>query len=402
MNLIKILFVFLLVGFCVVLAEQNASGASGTSQEKKPHILLVHFARTWGGISQHVNKLYKALLDDEYKASILIATKSRLKAELDSQGLDYVACDPHSRDIFNIVKQICQEKKIDLIHFNWPPTLAYTAAAIKRHIRVQTIFTHHGPWVLPTRYLKCFDYVSGVNKSVVEQMQEKNRRKKLKVKKIIITPPAFDDVKFTSFKPQYSKSDFFEKYLGITLMKCPTLCMVANLSECKDHQFLFAALHKLIYEFKQPVQMMLAGEGALKNELQNLSKALRLQDFVHFLGFTKDIPELLYHSDIKVLSSQFESFGVALVEAALMKKPIIISQQIGAADLLILHEKTGLLYKHKNVDDLALSIKRLIDEPLFAEKLGRNACNHIRTNFSSTSIISKIKNFYDDVHNKRS
>ena len=140
-------------------------------------------------------------------------------------------------------------------------------------------------------------------------------------------------VKFLNFNPTESKVDFFRKNFNVYIDNHPVICMIANLFKYKNHELLLNAIANLIHKDKILVEIFLAGdEGDVSQaSLQQLASNLKISKHVHFLGFTKLIPELLYYSDIKVLCSKKEAFGIVLMEAALMKKPIILSRSADMA-----------------------------------------------------------------------
>jgi glycosyltransferase involved in cell wall biosynthesis len=84
-----------------------------------------------------------------------------------------------------------------------------------------------------------------------------------------------------------------------------------------------------------------------------------------------------------------------------MKKPIIISDHIAAANYIIFDKKTGLLFKDNDPIDLALKIKYLIDHKESASTLGLEACNFVKEHFSSTAMIDRIKNVYVEIFNRK-
>ena len=61
-------------------------------------------------------------------------------------------------------------------------------------------------------------------------------------------------------------------------------------------------------------KLLIAGTGPLKDELINLSKNLKIHSQVNFLGYVEDIEMLMSNSDILVLTSNSEAFGMVLVE----------------------------------------------------------------------------------------
>jgi len=139
---------------------------------------------------------------------------------------------------------------------------------------------------------------------------------------------------------------------------------------------------------------MLAGRGERMQEMQQLAIDNGLQNQVHFLGFTRQTPELLYHSDIKVLSSDQEGLPIVLMEASLMKKPII-GTAIPGIQGIILDHKTGLLFEKNNYIDLAEKISCFIANSAYAKMLGENAYLYARENYMMPILEQKILAFFD-------
>jgi glycosyltransferase involved in cell wall biosynthesis len=174
--------------------------------------------------------------------------------------------------------------------------------------------------------------------------------------------------------------------------------MAASLTPYKNHECLIYAFHNLVHTLKTPAHLMIIGVGRLQEKIEKLINTLNLQENVHLLGFSKEVPAIYYHSDIKVLSSSGESFGAVIVEAALLKKPIIVSDQIAAANYIIFDRQTGLLFKNNDPQDLALQIKTLIGNKELRDALGLAAYELVRKNFTSDSLIANILHMYSDVY----
>jgi glycosyltransferase involved in cell wall biosynthesis len=94
-----------------------------------------------------------------------------------------------------------------------------------------------------------------------------------------------------------------------------------------------------------------------------------------------------------VLSSRNEASPLVYREAGLMRKPAIGATETGA-QAIILNEKTGLLFKNNDAQDLANQIERLLDNPEWARELGNNAYQHIIKNFLPEAIFEKYKELY--------
>ena len=133
------------------------------------------------------------------------------------------------------------------------------------------------------------------------------------------------------------------------------ILMVGRFSYQKDQATVIQAM-KLIPE---NVELWLAGYGETQEKLESLIHELDLSHRVHLLGMRTDVPSLLKASDIVVQSSHIEGFGLAAVEAMAAGIPVIASNVNGLAQVV---EGSGLLFEHKNAEDLAYQVNRLLTD----------------------------------------
>jgi len=136
---------------------------------------------------------------------------------------------------------------------------------------------------------------------------------------------------------------------------------VASLNSNKDHATLLRAF--AVLQSKLPhVELVIGGEGREKNALINLARELRILKSVFFLGsLDRDaVIREMWDADAFVLSSQYETFGVVLVEALASGKPVVATACGGPE--CIVNENNGLLVPPKSVDKLAAAMETLVIE----------------------------------------
>ncbi|MEK4491520.1 glycosyltransferase family 4 protein [Paenibacillus sp. FSL L8-0493] len=132
------------------------------------------------------------------------------------------------------------------------------------------------------------------------------------------------------------------------------LC-VAELNANKNQKQLIQALHHL-GDQASDIHLAFAGTGPFEQTLVELATRLGVRDQVHFLGFRRDIPDLLQACDVAALVSYREGLPRAIMEAMAAGKPVIGTHIRGIRDL-IEHESTGMLVP---VDDIAATAKALV------------------------------------------
>lgn len=105
-----------------------------------------------------------------------------------------------------------------------------------------------------------------------------------------------------------------------------------------------------------------AGDGAMRQQLEHEATELHVQERVRFLGFVNQsaLPPIYCSSDLMVLPSEYEPFGVVVNEAMLCGCPVIVSDHIGARFDLVRENETGFVYPAGDVEALAAVLIRAL------------------------------------------
>ena len=394
-------FLYKIIKFLFYFEDNTNSDNNFIFNKNGKKILIINSALDFGGAEIHTIIQYKKLLKNGYDAKILIPKHSKLEKRLKILKLSYYAYtkiiiqkNTIQPGLYYAIKKICKKDKIQIIHCNiHRETLA--AKKVAKKFPVKVILTRHSPQNVKFKYLKNLDGFIGVNPEIAKIGDNKN----LNIKRVEFIPPLYEEEKFLNFTPKENKKDFFKNNFNIEIKNIPIISMIANMPKNinhKNHPMLLKAIHKLIHEKKLIVEIMLAGEGPLENYLKGLAKFLKIENYTHFLGFSDKIPELLYHSDIKVLTSKEEGLPIVLFESALLKKSLIGGKGTNLTNV-IKHEQTGLLFEQDNVDDLVKQIERLLKDIHLRKKLGENACNFVKKHFLAETSFYKYENFYDKI-----
>ncbi len=125
------------------------------------------------------------------------------------------------------------------------------------------------------------------------------------------------------------------------------------------------------------VRFVFAGQGGELARLQAMSRELKIDDRVHFLGHVQDVPALLAASDLFCYPSLADGLPNAVVEAMAMGLPVIASA-VGGVPELIADGENGLLVTPQDVRQLTRSIARLLDDEALAARLGARAATSVR------------------------
>jgi len=144
------------------------------------------------------------------------------------------------------------------------------------------------------------------------------------------------------------------------------------------------------------LQVLIAGDGPLRSDLEALAGRRGVAERVRFLGYSADAPALYRALDCFVLSSLWEGLPLVLLEAAAAGIPIVASFVPGSDEVLEA-ERTGLFFARADAGDLAAQLRRVHDEPELARRLAAQARTTIPLRFSLEKMLEKTARVYDNV-----
>ena len=130
------------------------------------------------------------------------------------------------------------------------------------------------------------------------------------------------------------------------------IIMVARFDDAKDHRTVIKAMHKLPQKFK----LILVGAGPLMNECKEFVYKNQLSERVIFLGFRRDVAELIKSSFVTVISSFWEGFGLVAIESMAAGVPVVASNVPGLREVV---EGASILFRQGDEQSLVSEIRIL-------------------------------------------
>ncbi|MDP3312663.1 N-acetyl-alpha-D-glucosaminyl L-malate synthase BshA [Lutibacter sp.] len=146
---------------------------------------------------------------------------------------------------------------------------------------------------------------------------------------------------------------------------------------------------------KIPAKLLLVGEGPDKENIEGLAKDLDIFDKILFLGNSNDVNKLLCYSDLFLLPSETESFGLAALEAMAARTPVISTNAGGLPEVNV-QGVTGFLSDVGNIDEMAQNSLFILEDEERLQNFKTNALNQAK-NFSLQNILPSYKNVYRNV-----
>lgn len=168
------------------------------------------------------------------------------------------------------------------------------------------------------------------------------------------------------------------------------LGMVANLTPVKNHQIVINCI-KRFHENNIKIHLLLAGDGPLRNELEQYVKSNALDNYVHFIGRRKDIPDILSGIDIFILASETEGLSNALLEAMAAARPVVATN-VGGNPEVVLNGQTGYLVRENDLYELYQAINKLVQSKSLRVKYGQAGFDRVKNEFSVDAMVNKYIN----------
>ncbi|WP_414542641.1 glycosyltransferase family 4 protein [Nostoc sp. CCY0012] len=166
----------------------------------------------------------------------------------------------------------------------------------------------------------------------------------------------------------------------------PIILYAARLADAKRPQDLLEAYRLLSSDGVQEPEpyLLFVGDGALRSQLESAAKATNWQS-IRFLGFRNqsELPAFYNLCDVFVLPSSFEPWGLVVNEVMNAAKPVIASDQVGAAVDLVKDGENGYIFPVGSVTELAEFLKRTLNNPDNARQMGERSLAMIQ-NWSFT------------------
>ncbi len=359
----------------------------------------------YGGAEHHILLLARNLNKEKYKIT-LICSKYKQLDEWCKQWMDHgfpvhrlKVAHKHDPRHGGQLKKILKKEKPDLLHIQlWNPgACRYAFGAVDKK-KTKVLATEHDPFPLSglknsfkKKCLKKTDFeiaVSNANRKMLLKLYPQLKNKIVTVHNgIDLEEFRKPLIHFVNQQKLHIKQRIFNAKADDFV-----IISVAALHERKGLNYLIEAFAK-VAEKKEKVKLTIVGEGPERKKLEKLIKNLKLDDKVTLTGSQKEIAFLLGASDLFVLASIKEAFGLAILEAMEAGIPVIGSN-VGGIPEIIENNKTGLLVKAKDVESLKEKILQLMENKPLRQKLTYVASHHVKK-FDVGEMVKKTEKIYD-------
>ncbi len=168
---------------------------------------------------------------------------------------------------------------------------------------------------------------------------------------------------------------------------------VGRMEAPKGFPYFIQAIPRVLQRIPS-AHFVIAGDGELRSSLELEAQRVGVADRTHFIGFQRDIPNILAALDIFAQPSLWEGLPVSLIEALAAGKPIVASDIEGNREIVD-DGVTGVIVPPADSRALADALVDLALRPERAQHLGRNARHAAKERFSEERMVRQVLATYD-------
>jgi len=367
---------------------------------KGMRILYIHGGDQIGGAERELLTWLEFLDRKRFHPYMVCPVDGPLTIELDKLHIPYVSFSlPAWRKLSHVIWRpfailrlirIIQRWQIDVLHVNdywWAPLGVLAGCLTGRpcliHVRVE---------IEPRKISRYWLHKGSLIVPVSESIGNVIRRAGVSQKNIqvLLSGIARKDVK--SFSPSTETLAILKKVKGQ-----PVIGAVAHLFPRKGLEYLVEAMEPLKKAFPH-ILLVIVGTGDFQYERQLKTQVehLDLRENVLFAGFQKHPELFISQFDVFVLPSVSEGFGIVLLEAMALGKPIVASN-IGGISEIVQHSITGLLVKPADATELYQALLTLLNDPKKRAIMGDEGKKRIEEQFNLECMMEKLYGLYSEV-----
>lgn len=304
---------------------------------------------------------------------------------------------PYDLALANKMAEVIDMEKLDILHVHYAmphAVCAVLARNMAKH-KAKIVTTLHGTDITVLGIDKSLtkiirhgieesDAVTAVSRSLVEQTQSI-----IGVEKHIHPIHNFIDEK------EYHQRDteHLRSRYGVEENE-KIIIHISNFRKVKRVNDVLTAFKKI--EAAVPSRLFLVGDGPEYPEMHQLAADMGIDTKVKFLGKQANVADLLNISDLKLLLSEKESFGLVLLEAMACGVPCI-GTKVGGIPEVIRHGENGFLTELGDTDTVAQRAIQILSDDTLWKSFSNQAIRHVRTSFYSEKIVQQYENVFKQV-----
>lgn len=369
--------------------------------QEKINILYVNFSLNVGGIETLMLELSRRLDLSRYRPMVCVfEPNGKLEEEFLKSNIPVHIVRKRKGIDFTLpirLARLFKAEHADIVHTQNQSSWLYSVIAAKltgislvHTVHTSADYSGHNStrWTVLEKILAMFtDRITAVAESNMNYMVKKEHIQKERIQVIHngIDKDIYNkqiDIEAKKHELGFENSDFI-------------IGNVARFFPNKDQKTLIKAFD-IVSKKISTARLLMAGDGPLRTDMEQLVEHLGLRSKVIFLGNRRDVPELLKIFNVFVLPSLREGLPVSILEAMASGLPVIATDVDGNGEVVI-DTKTGFLIPPADPIALARAIVNIYEDEELAQKMGEEGRKNINNSFSFDIMIKKYEAVYANI-----
>ncbi|MFA9556175.1 N-acetyl-alpha-D-glucosaminyl L-malate synthase BshA [Evansella sp. AB-rgal1] len=302
---------------------------------------------------------------------------------------------PYDIALASKMAEVAKREKLDILHVHYAVPHAISAFLAKEmvgnHLKVVT--TLHGTDITVLGYdpslsdvirfgIERSDEVTAVSNDLIRQTKE-----------LLHTEAKIETIyNFVDHRTYFPRNtELLKKEYGIKSHE-KVISHVSNFRKVKRVPDVIKAFHQIQQEID--CKLILIGEGPDLPIVRELARKLGIDDKILYLGNQKRVADLLSMSDLALLLSEKESFGLVILEAMACGIPVI-GTNIGGIPEVIDHGKNGFICELGDIDNIADHALKILTDPTMHKRLSEAALYTATVEFHQEKIVQQFEKVYE-------
>jgi glycosyltransferase involved in cell wall biosynthesis len=370
-------------------------------------ILRSCFSRSWGGLEITTLETTALLRDRGHRVRLACVPESRLARAAADRDLEIlplaVTGYAHPMLAARLAREL-RARPVDLIHTELSRDLATLVGAIRMSGRsIPLLLTKQmGSYIMKRDLLHRITFAHVDRVLAISDVLRKNVLETTPVppEKVTVLHHAVDTELFSPARVDRWR---VRREFGIP-DEAILVGFVGRFSPGKGQEELLAALQTLAPRHPR-LRCLIVGEASFgekeyEQQVRERAARLGLDGLVTFAGFRTDIPEVMATFDIFAFPSHAEAFGIVLIEAMAMERPVVSTDCDGVLEI-VENGVTGVYVRPREAASLARGLEALIADPPLRARMGRAGRERVLRMFDQQKRMERLEAIYGEVLRER-
>jgi N-acetyl-alpha-D-glucosaminyl L-malate synthase BshA len=303
---------------------------------------------------------------------------------------------PYSLSLSAKMAEVAESKNLDILHVHYAMPHAASAYLAKKMLgdrRIKSVTTLHGTDITLVGTHSSFYKITkfSIEKSdgitCVSNYLKDTTKETFKINKEMKVIYNFIDTKrYRRTTENNKKSDFVDRDDKVVIH-------ISNFRQLKNIDNIIKVFSLVSREVKS--KLLLVGDGPDSYHIRNMVDRLKLEDKVIFLGIQENIIPLLNISDLYMLPSKSEGFGLSALEALSCEVPVI-GTSVGGLKEIVEHGRSGFVFDPEDIDSMTKAAVKILSSDDIRLKMGREARKRSKL-FDVNTIVPQYIDYYNTV-----